>query len=429
MSNKLEGLLYNISEIKNRFLEINMLTGNRFNVFNVLKMETKEVKLHSAFIAELLNPLGIHDMGFVFLDKFILVLKEAENISSIKFTPSPKSVVKVEHHLGLKTEISGGRVDIIIKDENGHHLIIENKIYANDQENQLLRYNNIKSKEKCLLYLTLTGDEPQEESCAGLIKEIDFHCISYRETIIKWLEDCHKISISHPKLRETILQYINTIKQLTGLSMSNLEETKAIYNTVGHSESNALAGYELVKQWINIKWHTEWDFWNELHLSINNQIPNVVFEKEYDADSLNSAIHSKKNKNPHYGISALLCEVNYEEKLLQIYLTIQRGFGNLSFGINVFEKGKDDNENNYYNLRIKHNKNSFFKDFEANENRYWSYKKEAFTPINFNYFGDEETIKLINHTFRQQKINLLIDEIKEVLFEFENDEIIISSKT
>ena len=35
--------------------------GDFFNIFSILKMETDEVKTHSAFLAELLNPKGSHD--------------------------------------------------------------------------------------------------------------------------------------------------------------------------------------------------------------------------------------------------------------------------------------------------------------------------------------------------------------------------------
>lgn len=37
--------------------------GELFNIFNVLDLRTNEVRTHSAFIAELLNPDGNHGLG------------------------------------------------------------------------------------------------------------------------------------------------------------------------------------------------------------------------------------------------------------------------------------------------------------------------------------------------------------------------------
>jgi len=40
--------------------------GEKFNIFEILGLKTSEVRLHSAIIAELLNPNGNHGLG----DKF-----------------------------------------------------------------------------------------------------------------------------------------------------------------------------------------------------------------------------------------------------------------------------------------------------------------------------------------------------------------------
>lgn len=44
--------------------------GEYFNIFSVLRLETKEVRLHSAFLAELLNPEDSHGLGKQFLELF-----------------------------------------------------------------------------------------------------------------------------------------------------------------------------------------------------------------------------------------------------------------------------------------------------------------------------------------------------------------------
>lgn len=66
-----EHLLRQVSAISTKFNEIAKITGERFNIFRVLGVSTKEVKTHSAFIAELLNNKGSHGCGDKFLVCFI----------------------------------------------------------------------------------------------------------------------------------------------------------------------------------------------------------------------------------------------------------------------------------------------------------------------------------------------------------------------
>ena len=42
-------------------------SGDTFNIFNTLGLKTEEVRLHSAFLGELLNPKGSHGASDVFL--------------------------------------------------------------------------------------------------------------------------------------------------------------------------------------------------------------------------------------------------------------------------------------------------------------------------------------------------------------------------
>ena len=74
---KLTQLLRKISEVlineKARHEELRK-RGESFNVFDILGLSTNEVRLHSAFLAELLNPNGTHGLGSQFLFAFIINL-------------------------------------------------------------------------------------------------------------------------------------------------------------------------------------------------------------------------------------------------------------------------------------------------------------------------------------------------------------------
>ena len=109
--------------------------GDYFNVFNTLGLWSDEVRLHSAFLAELLNPNGSHGLKNALLKEFLAAIGLNKDYIS-----NCKSNI-VERSIGERTESTGGRIDIILEDGE-HAVIIENKIYAIDQHHQLLRYNN-----------------------------------------------------------------------------------------------------------------------------------------------------------------------------------------------------------------------------------------------------------------------------------------------
>ena len=162
--------------------------GEFFNVFNTIGLRTEEVRLHSAFIAELLNPKGSHGLSQRFLQAFLEVIGVQDDYFDHRRCPCG---IITERWIGPKTEIEGGQIDIIIEDGK-HAIIIENKIYAGDQTNQMLRYNNYGRKKfpdgYKLVYLTLDGHEP--DKCSLGNAKFDYDTISYENEISKWLEKC-----------------------------------------------------------------------------------------------------------------------------------------------------------------------------------------------------------------------------------------------
>lgn len=209
----LQNLLERVQSIANHNEELAKANGENFNVFTILGVETKENKTHSNFLAALLNPKGTHGMDDVFLKSFLKHI----NCNKIVFPTHSASVI-IENDLGHNDyeNKTGGRLDIDIIAENGFSIVIENKINAGDQYAQIERYKNYKGANCNVYYLTLFGKEPSVESKGNLESGIDYHCISYSETIIDWLEDCIKEAHLQPILRETIRQYIILIKKLTG---------------------------------------------------------------------------------------------------------------------------------------------------------------------------------------------------------------------
>lgn len=207
--------------------------GENFNVFKILGLSTSEVRLHSAFLAELLNPNGEHGAGDKFLKIFIEEIShKSDGYNNHDFVFDTLSVkeVKVEKDIGPVEDEHGGRIDICLEDEKGCYVIIENKIYAGDQSKQMKRYWNY-AQEMCnkntnkyrLIYLTLDGHEPSKDSLVDLQSEA-YICLSYNHDIIPWLNRCVELSVRQPLIRETIIQYIDILKILTYRDMVNSNE-------------------------------------------------------------------------------------------------------------------------------------------------------------------------------------------------------------
>lgn len=212
--------------------------GECYNVFNVLGVDNMELS-HSAFLAALLDPDGSHGMQDAFLKAFIDTIAHGGTKPELD---TAHAKVYTEYNIGNITETTGGRIDILITDRSetgsgkagGHAIIIENKIWAADQPNQLVRYHNFAPK-ATLLYLTLNGDEPSAQSRGTLnAQDGGYQCISYRSDIIDWLRQCAQLSFDKPRVRETILQYINLLQQLTN---QNIMEQKQLIQLLTNKDN------------------------------------------------------------------------------------------------------------------------------------------------------------------------------------------------
>lgn len=246
---KLESLLKQVSgivAIEKTQQEEKRKRGENFNIFSVLNLSTKEVRLHSAFLAELLNPDGDHGLGNQFLEAFL-----SNIIQRVKpgFEFDIKSAkVSKEFYIGpISADYTeGGQIDLLIRDDKNHAIVIENKIGANDQEKQLMRYDNYAKKNTTasymLLYLTLNGDEATEYSTCN---QVEYQRISYRKDIHSWLQKCISIAALHPIVRETIRQYITNLNDiLSNMEQNNLSNMLNILT----SEDNVLTTIDILTQ-------------------------------------------------------------------------------------------------------------------------------------------------------------------------------------
>lgn len=158
------------------------------NLLTLLFAAHDEVRLHTPLLGWLLDPKGDHGLGKEPLSRFLSML-EIDDAGA--------------NHAQVWRERSfpeHGRVDLMIR-LPGCCLVIENKLYAADQEAQLWRYQQVLEAEATppatshLFYLTLDRCEPSPISVSAPsgsgdmpgLEEGSYQCISYETEIHSWL--------------------------------------------------------------------------------------------------------------------------------------------------------------------------------------------------------------------------------------------------
>lgn len=216
-----EKLLNHVSEINAKYDLEAQETGNRFNIFDIMNVSHKEVYM-CRVLSELLNPMGCHSQGNLYLKLFFKILKKNHCMKFNFVTPSMATVLREEGIDDCR------RIDITIDDsEHKQYLPIEVKIYANDQKNQCEDYLK-KAREKYgqngnarLCYLTIDGKMPDKSSIGDLSnKEREqIITISWEKDIIEWLNSCicHTDTIRKTPILEVLLQFKSAIEYFTNL--------------------------------------------------------------------------------------------------------------------------------------------------------------------------------------------------------------------
>ena len=286
--------------------------GENYNLFSILSIERYELK-HSALIANLLDPKGSHGCGDAFLRAFFEIALKGTAYPFESSTP-PHSYT--EYYTGPIVGDTGGRIDILVKSSR-YGLIIENKIYAGDQDKQLTRYENYGKKtlgagKYLLAYLTLYGyDASKESTSTKSAEEVAYLRLSYAEDILRWLEQCVRLADNKPLVRESLNQYIRTIKQLTYQDMNQENIQTIIDLAVDHpevvatlsSKRDAIAqGIREKYIFAKLKEYADQKGWlyDDSESSYNEEEPKIRFRKEgWDGSIIISA--DSENKKSNYG--------------------------------------------------------------------------------------------------------------------------------
>lgn len=228
-----------LSEIR-RMLDLNNQVnaearkrGEKYNIFEILGEKYSELA-HSAFLANIINPKGSHALGYAPLRSFLNII----GIKGWNDTDISNAEVNIEEAIKSDSENEWGRMDIVIK-SNDKIIIIENKIYAGDQPMQLKRYKSYAEshfkQNHTLLYLTLGGHQASDSSADNLREGIDYLTISYKKEILNLINECVKLAVQKPLVREVLIQYQSVVENLTG--KNDIEKKEVFDYILQHSDT------------------------------------------------------------------------------------------------------------------------------------------------------------------------------------------------
>lgn len=243
LEGQIEKLLDEVKTIVVKNHAENYKQGKEFNVFYIQGIASDEVKV-CRFIRELLDPIGSHGQGTIFLKSFVKIVLKLEEI----FSDDDYSKARVTREEKIDED---RRIDLVIRIKD-RILPIEVKVFAKDQKDQFFDYYNyavsMDPKTK-IYYLTLRGDDPSDVSKKSL-KEEQYECISFSDEILKWLDECIRAEelLQMYPVKEVLIQFRSIIRDLTGMQKGKLrmeikEKIESSYDSVmaALQISNALA--------------------------------------------------------------------------------------------------------------------------------------------------------------------------------------------
>ncbi|WP_339003635.1 PD-(D/E)XK nuclease family protein [Fusobacterium polymorphum] len=387
--------------------------SSRFNLLSIIEKDRDEAHVHSKVIYNLLS----QNWGKKDKETFLtLFLKEIGIEDEIIYNKTCEVTREKEYQLDEKK----ARPDFVI--ESQHYIyIIEMKIDADDQPEQLKNYKKIaegekkrkNKKEYKLFYLTLDGHNASkksigEEENLEENEKVEYTNISFKEEILNWLGNCLKLVEGKENKSACINQYIASINKILGEKNTKIKDN--ILKSV-EDMKNAISLYGKLNDKLQVTLE------NFMSLLKENLGKRAIYYKKYVKDYYNYTLDKIPQDYP--GLYIVLAEnksknSNHYRFVLKLELSPEL---TACFG---FIKNDDDiketvpfvyfsqvkkNSSGLYNKCIKGIKNLELEDKLIENNKaYWCYVKNSKSEIiNFRDISlsnrallsliDEETLK------------------------------------
>ena len=389
--------------------------SSRFNLLSIIEKDRDEAHIHSKIIYNLLSQNWGKKDKETFLTLFLKEIGiEDENIYDKNW--------EVTREKAFDLDTIKGRLDFEIKSKDCIY-IIEMKIDAGDQPEQLIRYQKFakeQHKKYKIFYLTLDGHNASkksigEEENLEENEKVEYINISFQGEILNWLENCLKLVEGKENKSACISQYIASINKILGE-----KDTKIKDNILKSTEDikTAITIYEKLNDKLQkvLK-----NFFEELNKKLKNKLkditPKSIYNESYIKDYYNYTLDKIPQDYP--GLYIVLDEnksnnSNYYKFVLKLELAPEL------IGCLGFIKSDEDvkktipfvyfsqvkkNSSGLYNKCIKGIKNLELEDKLIENNKaYWCYIKNSKGEIiNFKDISlsnrallslmDEETLK------------------------------------
>lgn len=255
--NLIDELCTEMSSIRIRVSKNRLTTPGSMNIAEIMNRHHLENQ-HSNILGFLLNPFEKHHHP-EFGDYFLKLLKS----KGLNLKGNKISYVKREDSTD-----EARRIDLFLETDRDC-IIIENKIFAEDQANQVSDYLTFLEERKnensvFIVYLSPFGKDPTEKSICPedllyLKKQQRYVALSYSVDILDWLNNL-KIKECESVLQAGIIQYIDIVKAITNQRKEvfdmNQEIAKELLSVYG-----ALSREELKEKMITL-----YEFQNNINL-------------------------------------------------------------------------------------------------------------------------------------------------------------------
>ena len=306
--------------------------SSRFNLLSIIEKDRDEAHIHSKVIYNLLSQNWGKKDKETFLTLFLKELGiEEEIIYNEKW--------EVTREKAFDLDTIKGRLDFEIKSKD-YIYIIEMKIDAGDQPEQLMRYQKFakeQHKKYKIFYLTLDGHNASKKSVgeedSEEIKKVEYTNISFKEEILNWLEKCLDLVKGKENKSACINQYIASINKILGEKNTKIKD-----NILKSSEDikNAITIYKKLNE--NLQKVLE-SFFEELNKKLEDIGSKVIYNKNY-INNYYCAYRLDTDVEDWPGIFIVLDEV----KSKSLYFVIKIEIASKLFGSFGFIEKKDNYE-------------------------------------------------------------------------------------
>ena len=306
--------------------------SSRFNLLSIIEKDRDEAHIHSKVLYNLLSQNWGKKDKETFLTLFLKELGIEEEIIYNK-------TWEVTREKAFDLDTVKGRLDFEIKSKD-YIYIIEMKIDAGDQPEQLMRYQKFakeQHKKYKIFYLTLDGHNASKKSVgeedSEEIKKLEYTNISFKEEILNWLEKCLDLVKGKENKSACINQYIASINKILGEKNTKIKD-----NILKSSEDikNAITIYKKLNE--NLQKVLE-SFFEELNKKLEDIGSKVIYNKNY-INNYYCAYRLDTDVEDWPGIFIVLDEV----KSKSLYFVIKIEIASKLFGSFGFIEKKDNYE-------------------------------------------------------------------------------------